>query len=166
MKKFGEDIQMTANSYGFLKTTFGAATVLAAGLIVASCVAQRTTPEQVESSKPTVTYKYHNDEELIQTNQSAATFCNQYRLAPQAASFANDPDGSKVVVYECVGASMPAPQPPMNPNLIYSYRTDQELLNASRSAQIYCMNIGSQQVISNIVTNTDGSRTVTFQCRR
>lgn len=157
---------MTANSRGYLKTTVGAATVLAAGLIVASCVAQRSAPEQVESSRPTVTYKYRNDEELIQANQRAVTFCQQYDFAPRPESFSNDPDGSKVVVFECVPSSMPAPQPPMNPNLIYSYRTDQELLNASRSAQIYCMNIGSQQVISNIVTNTDGSRTVTFQCRR
>jgi hypothetical protein len=157
---------MTANSYRFLKTTLGAATVLAAGLIVASCVVQQPAPEQVGSSRPTVTYKYHSDEELIQVNQRAATFCNQYNFAPRPESFSNDPDGSKVVVFECVPSTMPAPQPPMNPNLIYSYRTDQELLNASRSAQVYCMNIGSQQVISNIVTNTDGSRTVTFQCRR
>lgn len=157
---------MSANSRGYLKTTVGAATVLAAGLIVASCVAQRSVPEQVESSRPTVTYKYRNDEELIQANQRAVTFCQQYDFAPRPESFSNEPDGSKVVVFECVPSSMPAPQPPMNPNLIYSYRTDQELLNASRSAQIYCMNIGSQQVVSNIVTNTDGSRTVTFQCRR
>ena len=159
---------MTVNLYSYLKKTVGAATVLAAGLAVASCVAQQSVPaaEQVESSRPTVTYKYHNDEELIQSNQRAATFCSQYQLAPQTTSFANDPDGSKVVVFECVAATMPAPQPPMNPNLIYSYRTDQELLNASRSAQIYCMNIGSQQVISSIVTNANGTRTVTFQCSR
>lgn len=157
---------MTANLRAYLKTAVRAATVLAAGLIMASCVAQSSAPEQVESSRPTVTYKYLNDEELIQANQRAATFCNQYNLAPRAESFSNDKDGSKVVVFECVPSSMPAPQPPVNPNLIYSYRTDQELLSASRSAQIYCMNIGSQQVISNIVTNADGSKTVTFQCRQ
>jgi hypothetical protein len=138
-----------------------------AGLMMASCAElQQSSPEQVESSRPTVTYKYRNDEELIQANQRAATFCNQYNFAPRAASFSTDRDGSKVVVFDCVPSSMPAPQPPVNPNLIYSYRTDRELLNASRSAQIYCMNIGSQQVISNVVTNADGSRTVTFQCRR
>ena len=157
---------MTANPCGFMNTTFGAATVAVAGLIVASCVAPQPAPEQVESSKPTVTYKYHNDEELIQVNQRAVTFCQQYNFTPRPESFSNDPDGNKVVVFECVPSSMPAPQPPMNPNLIYSYRTDRELLNASRSAQIYCMNSGAQQAISNIVTNTDGSRTVTFQCQR
>ena len=155
---------MIANSHRFAKTTFGAATMLA-GLMVASCAPQYSAPQQVESTRPTVTYKYHSDEELIQANQRAVTFCNQYQFVPQPASFANDQDGSKVVVFECVPSSMPAAPPPINPNLTYSYRTDQELLNASRSAQIYCMNNGLQQVISNIVTNVDGTKTVTFQCR-
>lgn len=153
---------MIANSHRFPKIPFGAATILA-GLIVASCAPQYSAPQQVESSRPSVTYKYHSDEELIQANQRAVTFCNQYQFVPQAASFANDQDGSKVVVFECVPSSMPTP-PPINPNLTYSYRTDQELLNASRSAQIYCMNNGSQQTISNIVTNADGTKTVTFRC--
>ena len=55
-------------------------------------------------------------------------------------------------------------QPQYNPNLTYNYRTDQELLDASRNVQTYCMNNGSQQVTSNIVSNTDGTRTVTFRC--
>jgi hypothetical protein len=54
----------------------------------------------------------------------------------------------------------------MNSNLTYTYRNDQELLEASRSAQNYCANSGSQQVISNIVTNANGTKTVTFQCSR
>ena len=37
-----------------------------------------------------------------------------------------------------------APQPQYNPNLTYNYQTDrEELLNASRNAQMYCMNNGS-----------------------
>lgn len=156
---------MIANSSHFHKMSL-LATVLA-GLMMASCEElQQSSPEQVDTSRPTVTYKYQSDEELIQANERAAAFCNQYNFAPRAESFSDDPDGSKVVVFECVPSSMPAPQPPVNPNLVYSYRTDQELLNASRSAQIYCTSIGSQQAISNIVTNADGSRTVTFECRR
>ncbi|WP_373087661.1 hypothetical protein [Sneathiella sp.] len=157
---------MTASMYGFLKTTVGAATLLAAGLALASCVAHEPPPEQVASSKPTVTYKYHNDEELIGVNQRAVTFCTQYNLAPRPTNFTNDSDGAKVVSYECVPSAVSATDPVMNPNLIYTYRTDQELLNASRSAQAYCMNIGSQEGIANIVTNADGSKTVTFQCHK
>jgi hypothetical protein len=154
---------MIANSYRLPKATFAAVAVLAS-LMAASCTPQHPAPQQVESSRPTVTYKYHSDEELVQTNQLAVAFCNQYQFVPRTASFANDPDGSKVVIFECVPPSTPAPATPINPNLTYSYRTDQELLAASRSAQIYCMNNGSRQTISNIVTNPNGTKTVTFQC--
>ncbi|MCC2663345.1 MAG: hypothetical protein K0S35_1267 [Geminicoccaceae bacterium] len=57
-----------------------------------------------------------------------------------------------------------SPQQAAGPNLTYSYQTDQELLDASRSAQTYCMVNGSQVAVSNIGTNPDGSRTVMFQC--
>jgi hypothetical protein len=155
---------MTANSCRRLEVNFRAATVLA-GLMVASCAPPYSAPQQVQASNPSVTYKYHNDQELLEVNQSAATFCNQYRAVPRPASFATGQDGSKVVVFECVQTTMPMASPPQfNPNLTYNYRTDQELLDASRNAQIYCTNNGSQQVISNIVTNTNGTRTVTFQC--
>jgi hypothetical protein len=39
-------------------------------------------------------------------------------------------------------------------------------VEASRTAQNYCMNSGSQQLISDIVTNANGTKTVTFQCSR
>jgi len=155
---------MIANSRRFLKANVRAAAVIA-GLMVASCAPQYSAPQQVEASNPTVTYKYRSDQELVQANQNATTFCNRYQSVPRSASFSNDPDGSNVVVFECVQpAPQAAPQPQFNPNLTYNYRTDQELLDASRNAQIYCMNSGSQQVISNIVTNANGTKTITFQC--
>ena len=70
------------------------------------------------------------------------------------------------MVFEC-DPSLPAAAPPqqaLGPNLTYNYRTDQELLDASRSAQTYCMNNGAHQAVTNIGTNPDGSRTVMFQC--
>lgn len=155
---------MTANSRRSHKANVRAATVLAS-LVVASCAPQYSAPQQVEASNPTITYKYRSDQELIQANQNATIFCNRYQAVPQSASFSNDPDGGNVVVFECVQAApQPAPQPQFNPNLTYNYRTDQELLDASRNAQLYCMNSGSQQVISNIVTNANGTKTIMFQC--
>jgi len=157
---------MVVNSRCLPKANVRAAVALA-GLLATSCAPQYSSPQQVQSSNPSVTYKYHNDQELLQVNQSAATFCNQYRAVPRAASFANSQDGSKVVVFECLQMTAPvAQQPQFNPNLAYTYRTDQELLDASRNAQIYCMNSGSSQVISNISANADGTRTVAFQCSR
>ena len=153
---------MIAKSCRFLKANVRATAVLA-GLIVAACGPQFSSPEQVQTSNPSVTYKYRNDQELVQANASAATFCSRYQSVPRTANFATDQDGSRLVIFECVP---PSGAPPLqyNPNLTYNYRTDQELLDASRNAQTYCMNNGSQQVISNIVTNANGTKTITFQC--
>jgi len=159
---------MIDNSRHFLKANVGAVAMLA-GLGLAACTPQYSSPQQVQASNPTVTYKYRTDQELVQANQNAATFCTRYQAVPRTANFTNDPDGSKVVVFECVQTSpapAPQPQPQFNPNLTYNYRTDQELLDASRNAQIYCANNGAQQAISNIVTNANGTKTITFQCNR
>lgn len=51
---------MIANSYHFLEVNFRTATVLA-GLMVASCAPQYSSPQQVQASNPSVTYKYHSD---------------------------------------------------------------------------------------------------------
>jgi hypothetical protein len=156
---------MIGNSCRFLKVTVLAAAVLA-GLMSASCDAQYSSPQQVRTSNPSVTYRYYSDQELVQANQSAAAFCNQYQSVPRTANFTDDWDGSKVVVFECVQTTMAAaPRQQFNPNLTYNYRTDQELLDASRNAQNYCRNNGSQEeAISNIVTNANGTKTATFQC--
>ena len=153
---------MITNSRRFVSVNFQVAAVLAA-LIVTSCAPRSSSPQQVQASNPTVTYKYRDDQELVQANQQATAFCNGYQSFPRPAQFGNDPDGRKVVVFECV--QMPSALPPQfNSNLTYDYRTDQELLDASRNAQLYCMNGGSRGVVSNIVTNANGTRTVMFQC--
>ena len=139
---------------------------LATSLLAVSCAPQYSAPQQVRASNPSVTYKYHNDRELLTVNQTAANFCTQYRSAARAASFTNEPDG-KVVVFECVPPTVAlAASPAYNPNLTYNYQTDPELLDASQSAQAFCQSTGSGQAISNIVTNPNGTRTVTFQCSR
>jgi hypothetical protein len=137
----------------------GAVAVLAAGA-VASCA---PSPQQVQSSNPTVTYNYRNDQELIQANQRATTYCSQYQTAPRTANITTNPDGSKAVLFECVRATAPA-SAPASPSQSYSYRTDQELIQASQTADAYCLRYGSQPIMSSIVTNSDGTKTATFQC--
>lgn len=155
---------MIANCCRFLNMTVAAAAVLV-GLTVASCAPQYSSPTQVQANNPSVTYKYRNDQELAQANQSAATYCNRYQAAPRTMNFSNDPDGSRTVMFECVQTSPMASAPQQsNPNLTYTYRTDQELVAASRTAQTYCMNNGSQQVSSHIANNANGTKTATFQC--
>jgi hypothetical protein len=155
---------MTNKSRPSLKAGVKAAMVLA-GLMVTSCAPiMDTSPEQVQASNPTVTYKYGSDQDLVQANQNAGIFCNRYQSVPRPVNFSNDPDGNKVVIFECIQSSAAVPTPQYNPNLAYNYRSDQELLDASRNAQTYCMNNGSQQVISNMTTNSNGTKTVTFRC--
>jgi hypothetical protein len=136
--------------------------LLAAGA-VASCAPWPSSQQPVQSSNPSVTYNYRTDQELLQANQNATVFCSQYQTAPRTANIRNNPDGSKAAVFECVRTAFPAPAP-VNPNLSYTYRTDQELVQASQTAGAYCQKYGSQPMTSSMVANPDGSRTVTFQC--
>lgn len=154
------------NTRRCLKAPARAAAALA-GLLAASCAPQYSPPQQVAATNPTVTYKYHGDQELLQANQQAGGFCAQYQASPRAAGYSNDPDGSRVVIFECVQTTVQlAPPQQFSTNLSYTYRSDPELLEASRNAQAYCTNRGSQSVVANIAPNANGARTVTFQCSR
>ena len=138
--------------------------LLAAGTVVA-CAQWPSSQQPVQASNPSVTYKYRTDQELLTASQNATTYCGQYQTAPRAATIANNADGSKTAVFECVRTAVPAPPPaPVNPNLSYTYRTDQELVQASQAASAYCLRNGSQPMTSTMMANSDGTRTVTFQC--
>lgn len=142
-----------------------------AAATLASCAGDRP-PETVSAQNPSVTYKYRGDQELLRANQQAAAFCNQYGTTPRTVNLTNNPDGTNTVIFECVKVGAPttvmapaAPLPPTNPALTYTYRSERELLDSSRRADGYCMQYGQRMVAtSSIVTNVDGSRTVTFQC--
>jgi hypothetical protein len=136
--------------------------LLAAGT-VAACAQLPSSQQPVQASNPTVTYNYRTDQELLRASQNATTYCGQYQTAPRAATITNNADGSKTAVFECVRTAVPAPAP-VNPNLSYTYRTDQELVQASQTASAYCLRNGSQPMTSSMMANSDGTRTVTFQC--
>jgi exopolysaccharide biosynthesis predicted pyruvyltransferase EpsI len=139
--------------------------LLAAGAVT-SCSQLPSSQQPVQSSNPSVTYNYRTDQELLQANQNATTYCNQYQTAPRTANITNNPDGSKAVVFECVRTTLPVPPPttPTTPSQSYTYRTDQELVQASQTAGAYCLKYGSQPMTSSIVSNPNGTKTVTFQC--
>ena len=146
----------------FRKGNVWAVAVLAAG-ILASCAELPSSQQPVQASNPSVTYNYRTDQELLQANQNATAYCSQYQTAPRTANIRNNPDGSKAAVFECVRTALPAPAP-ATPSQSYTYRTDQELVQASQTAGAYCQKYGSQPMTSSMVANPDGSRTVTFQC--
>jgi hypothetical protein len=136
--------------------------LLAAG-VVASCAPFPSSQQPVQSSNPTVTYNYRTDQELVQANQNATTYCSQYQTTPRTANITNNPDGTKAVVFECVRTARPVP-PPTTPSQSYTYRSDQELVQASQTAGAYCLQYSTQPMTSNIVANPNGTKTVTFQC--
>jgi hypothetical protein len=146
----------------FRRGNVWAVAVLAAG-ILASCAELPSSQQPVQASNPSVTYNYRTDQELLQANQNATAYCSQYQTAPRTANIRNNPDGSKAAVFECVRTALPAPAP-ATPSQSYTYRTDQELVQASQTAGAYCQKYGSQPMTSSMVANPDGSRTVTFQC--
>jgi len=146
----------------FRRGNVWAVALLAAGAL-ASCAELPSSQRPVQSSNPSVTYNYRTDHELLQANQNATVYCSQYQTTPRTANITNNSDGSKAVVFECVRTTLPAPAP-STPSQSYTYRTDQELVQASQTAGAYCQKYGSQPMTSSMVTNPDGSRTVTFQC--
>jgi hypothetical protein len=70
--------------------------ILSTGLALAACAPQYAAPQQVSSTNPQVTYKYRNDAELVQVNQTASLYCGRFQAVPQTARFGSDPDGSRV----------------------------------------------------------------------
>lgn len=158
---------MPLSHSGSIKLAIGLSMAVAT-LTLASCATTRSSsPVQVAASNPTVTYKYRNDDELIQANQQAMTFCDQYQALPRAQSFAVDSDRRNVVVFECISSTQfAAPARRSDSELAYNFRTDQELLDVSRDAQVYCLNSGAPEMNSDIAVHTNGSKTVTFHCSR
>jgi hypothetical protein len=155
------------------------AVVLATVAVASACVAPQPSLQQVRADNPSVTYAYSNDEDLLRASQEAVTFCSRYNASPGPARITSSSStGAKSVVFECgpnAGATVGVPQQTvvvprqqqtLAPNLTYSYRTDEELLAAARTAEAYCATSGTHGVVSSIAPNTDGSKTVVFQCAR
>lgn len=138
---------------------------LLAVLLVAACAPQHSAPTQTQSTNPTVTYTYRGDEELVQANEKAMTYCGQYRSAARTARIDTASDGSKTVVFDCV-ATAPnlATSQVYNPDYPYNYRTDEDLLGVTQSADSYCSSNGSQRALTTINTDSNGTRTITFRC--
>jgi len=147
-------------------------------LLIAGCTAASSPPRQIASEAPHVTYTYKGDRELVAANDRAVTYCSQYHAVPQTRTVDDTQNGNKEVTFDCV-ASVPTtvgatpstmvpsatvPSTTAESDLNSPYQTDQELLEASRRADAYCINSGSQRAAPVLVTNLDGTKTVNFQC--
>lgn len=150
-----------------LSVSMPIAAVLAAGA-VASCTPSHSL-QQVSASNPSVTYEYRGDQELLQAQHDAMKYCNRYQASPRMVSMTSVAgDGASSVIFECDPSAQAGapPQQRLDSNLTHSYRTDQQLLDASHSAWTYCMSNGLQLAMADFGSNMDGSKSVRFQCAR
>ena len=155
-----------AMSYQFLLHDKRVAIALATAAVASCTSSSSDSVQQVRASNPSVTYEYAGVEDLLQAQQNAVVFCSQYQAAPQPARITSGSNGaSNTDVFDC-DPNLPTTAPPVasGSDLAYNYQSDQELLEASRNAHTYCTDNGWQQAVANLRTNTDGSRTVVFQC--
>jgi hypothetical protein len=154
---------MITSSHAFPRLASLSAAV-AAVIITSACTPVASLPNQVAATNPSVTYNYTGDSELIEANRRAVTFCDPYQSTPQAASVTDATSGGKTVIFQCVKAPPPIMSQTLYSPNITTYRTDQDLLDASQSARIYCLNSGKQGLTSRTSTNASGVKTVEFAC--
>lgn len=155
---------MNATISRFRSRAFPMAPLLAV-LMLAACSSPHSPPVQTQATNPSVTYKYQGDEELMQANQKAMTYCSQFHATPETSRIDTESDGSKTVVFQCVAMpSNVAATQTYSPNSPYPYSSDQDLLGVTESADLYCSNNGSQRAVTTINTDVNGTKTVTFRC--
>jgi len=146
-----------------MKTIYILSAAVSSALMLSGCGSHRHEPQAVSASNPTVTYRYHGDQELLQANQNAVGFCNQYQAMPRTVRIERG-DERRLVMFECVPAASMTSVQTITPNTPYPYRSDEELLDTSRGAQRYCTSHGGE-AIETVTTAPDGSRSVTYSCR-
>jgi len=135
-------------------------------LATAACVAPHSGPQQVNASRPTVTYKYRNNDQLMEANERAGEFCDRYQSSPRSVDFGDDRDGQRYVVFECVASGPTAERTRYDSNMTYTFRTDRELMEASRDARAYCKEqTGSSRIRSDITDDSGDVKRVHFECR-
>jgi hypothetical protein len=144
-------------------------TILPKAIIAASCALPllltacgSREPRAVAANNPSITYDYRGDRELLQANQNAMTYCNQYNALPRTVHVGEGSEGRRVT-FECVPTNSIA-ETQFAPDTPYRYRSDEELLTNSRSASRYCRAHGGETATSSIIEAPDGTRTVTYRC--
>ena len=110
----------------------------------------RKVDDEFEPSCTSFSTSFHD---IPRLDHSGATLCRPTTLRQRGRTRRTS----------CVRTALSAAAP-VNPNLSYTYRSDQELVQASQTASAYCQKYGSQPMTSSMANNPDGTRTVTFQC--
>ncbi|MGE0748498.1 MAG: hypothetical protein AB7K86_24765 [Rhodospirillales bacterium] len=149
---------------------------LVPALLMVGCAASPPPPQATETTKPGITYTYHTDADLVTVSRNAEAYCRQYNAGPRTRGIVDNPSGNgKSVRFDCdvpMVASVSAvpgpvatvPVPASPPNVSYVYRTDAELIQAVRNADVYCRRFNATSRPATTTMNADGSRTAVFDC--
>ena len=142
-------------------------TILFAAATLASCSGHSRPAVQVDSSKPTVSYVYGDDEGLLDATTKAEGFCAQYSARPTATGFDQRSDG-RHITFVCDQPRTSSPTrvvvSPAPTTLNYPYRDDRGLIDAVNQAQRYCSGFNSNPRSYRVTNHADGTRTLSFEC--
>lgn len=162
------------------RTGLKSAVLLLSAASLAACAGQRPVSEAVSSTKPSITYSYTDDRALMDATHKAESYCSTYNAWPRTDSIYNKPEGGRNVTFICdqprtaavqmtptsavIVSPMVTSPTPAQPIVSYSYRDDRGLVEATSLAGRYCSGFGAQARSTLVQANTDGSKTITFDC--
>jgi hypothetical protein len=148
------------------------ATVLAAGAAIAGCATSSGRAEPVAANPPSVTYKYSDEQGLIDASLKAEAFCRDFNSWPTAAGTHFARDGSGEVTFICDqdrAETLAGTRPrslPSNPTVEYTYRDEQELIEATARAQRHCAAFGAEARSTTVRAGAGSTGRVEFECVR
>lgn len=166
---------MTQTRTAMAYTGFKAALAIVSVAGLAACAVQNREPVAVSQTKPSITYSYVNDQGLVDATRKAETFCTTYNAWPSTQNIYTQPEGGRNVTFVCdqprvAAAVSPAPMivtaPAPQPMVSYTYRDDRGLVDATGTAARYCAGFAAQARSTVVQNNTDGSKTIGFECVR
>lgn len=142
---------------------------LIGGVGLASCVGPAPQPQPVEQTTPSVTYSYRSDQELVEATARAEAYCRDYNSRPRIANITDKPDGASDVVFFCdrtMSSVTGMTARPVNPSVSYNYSSHHQLVEATQTADAYCLGHNARARMAQITTNAGGTKTVIFNCER
>lgn len=143
---------------------------LLAPLALGACSSRPRPAVQTSASRPTVSYSYGDDDGLLDATRKAESYCAQYGAWPNPVDF-DKASGERQVTFACnqprtAAQSSATVVVPSSTPLTYPYRDDRGLVDAINEAQRYCLGLNANARSTRVINNSDGTRTVAFECDR
>lgn len=160
---------MSLNSSSMLRVGTSL-TVLLVGVTLAACVAPAGRAQSVHEEAPSVTYKFADDDGLVDATIKAEVYCREYNAWPTNTGMRMDAGGASEVTFVCdqdrtaTYAGAQRRSMPGDVTVDYSYRDEQALVDATTQAQRHCARYGAEARSQTVTTGRDGTRTITFEC--